>query len=168
VDPLGGSYFIESLTDEMEKRIWDRVLEIEAMGDPAELSDKGWFKRYFEDAMAAYSQKISDGSLPKVGLNTFEIPEEEDTLLKEIVESKIEPCWSRIDEIKRFKESRDQARIKDVLLEVCEKSKDEEENLIQISKEALLAGATMGEIAGMMRIAYGVPYDPLGMIESPI
>jgi methylmalonyl-CoA mutase N-terminal domain/subunit len=168
VDPLGGSYFIESLTDEMEKRIWERVLEIEAMGDPAELSDKGWFKRYFEDAMTDYSRRIGDGSLPKVGLNTFEIPEEEDTLLKEVVEGKIEPCWSRIEEIKRFKESRDQARIKDVLLEVCEKSKDEEENLIHITKGALLAGATMGEIAGMMRIAYGVPYDPLGMIESPI
>jgi methylmalonyl-CoA mutase N-terminal domain/subunit len=168
VDPLGGSYFIESLTDEMEKRIWSRVLEIEAMGDPEELSDKGWFKRYFEEAMGAYSQKIVDGSLPKVGLNIFQIPEEEDTLLKEVVESKIEPCRSRIDDIKRFKEGRDQARIKDVLLEVCEKSRDEEENLIHITKEALLAGATMGEIAGMMRIAYGVPYDPLGMTESPL
>jgi methylmalonyl-CoA mutase, N-terminal domain len=168
LDPLGGSYFVESLTDEMEKRIWARVLEIEAMGDPAELSDEGWFKRYFEEAMAAYSQKIRDGSLPKVGLNAFQIPEEQDTLLKEVVESKIEPCWSRIDEVKRYKEGRDQARIKDVLLEVCEKSKDEEENLIHIIKEALLAGATMGEIAGMMRIAYGVPYDPLGMIESPV
>ena len=118
--------------------------------------------------MAAYSQKIHDGSLPKVGLNIFQIPEEEDTLLKEVVESKIEPCWSRINEIKRFKEGRNQARIKDVLLEVCEKSRDEEENLIQITKEALLAGATMGEIAGMMRIAHGVPYDPFGMIESPL
>ncbi len=77
-------------------------------------------------------------------------------------------CWSRIDEIKRFKESRDQARIKDVLLKVCEKSKDLEENLIHITREALLAGATQGEIAGMMRIAYDYPYDPLGMIESPV
>jgi methylmalonyl-CoA mutase N-terminal domain/subunit len=118
--------------------------------------------------MTDYSRRIGDGSLPKVGLNTFEIPEEEDTLLKEVVEGKIEPCWSRIEEIKRFKESRDQARSKDVRLEVCEKSKDEEENLRHITKGALLAGATMGEIAGMMRIAYGVPYDPLGMIESPI
>jgi methylmalonyl-CoA mutase N-terminal domain/subunit len=168
VDPLGGSYFIESLTDEMEKRIWDRVLEIEGMGDPAELSDKGWFKRYFEDAMAAYSQKISDGSLPKVGLNVFSIPEEEDTLLKEVVESKIEPCWSRTEEIKRFKENRDRAGIKEALLEVCERTKDPEENLIHITREALLAGATQGEIAGMMRIAYDCPYDPLGMIESPV
>ena len=168
VDPLGGSYFIESLTDDMEKRIWDRVMEIEAMGDPAELSDKGWFKGFFDDAMAGYSQRIADGSQPKVGLNIFQIPEEEDTLLKEVVESKIEPYWSRIDEIKRFKKNRDQARIKEVLRELCEKAKDPSENLIHATTEALQAGATMGEIAGMMRIAYGHPYDPHGMIESPV
>jgi methylmalonyl-CoA mutase N-terminal domain/subunit len=168
IDPLGGSYFVESLTDGMEKRIWDRVLEIEAMGDPAELSDKGWFKGFFDDAMAGYSRRIADGSQPKVGLNIFQIPEEEDTLLKEVVESKIEPYWSRIDEIKRFKKSRDKARIRAVLREVCDKAKDQEANLIHATRAALQAGATMGEIAGMMRTAYGSPYDPLRMIESPV
>jgi methylmalonyl-CoA mutase N-terminal domain/subunit len=168
LDPLGGSYFIESLTDDMEKRIWDRVMEIEAMGDPAELSDKGWFKGFFDDAMAGYSRRIADGSQPKVGLNIFQIPEEEDTLLKEVVENKIEPYWSRIDKIKRFKKSRDNAKIKRVLGEVFEKAKDPSENLIHVTTEALQAGATMGEIAGMMRIAYGHPYDPHGMIESPV
>jgi methylmalonyl-CoA mutase N-terminal domain/subunit len=168
VDPLGGSYFIESLTDEMEKRIWDRVLEIEAMGDPADLSDKGWFKEFFERTMADYSRRIGDGSLPKVGLNIFEIPEEEDTLLKEVVESKIEPYRSRIEKIERFKKKRDHAKTKKALQEVCEKAEEQEENLVRATAEALLAGATMGEIAGMMRIAYGYPYDPHGMIESPV
>jgi len=168
VDPLGGSYYVESLTEEMEQRIWDRVREIEAMGDPAELSDKGWFKRFFEDAMVDYSRRISDGSLPKVGLNTFQIPEEEDTLLKEVVEGKIEPYWSRTGAIKEFKESRDPAKIKGVLREVREKTEDPNENLLYVTLEALSAGATMAEIAGMMRMAYGVPYDPHHLIESPI
>lgn len=168
VDPLGGSYFVESLTEDMEKRIWDRVLEIEAMGDPAELSDKGWFKRFFEDTMADYSRRISDGSLPKVGLNLFQIPEEEDTLLKEVVEGKIEPYWSRISKIKEFKEGRNQAKMKGILREVHEKAKDPSENLVYATIEAFSAGATMGEIAGMMRMAYGYPYDPHRLIESPI
>jgi len=72
------------------------------------------------------------------------------------------------DQAKRFKKNRDQARIKEVLREVCEKAKDPSENLIHATTEALQAGATMGEIAGMMRIAYGHPYDPHGMIESPV
>ena len=48
VDPLGGSYFIESLTDELETRIWDMVVDIESRGDPAQLSDGEWFKALFE------------------------------------------------------------------------------------------------------------------------
>jgi methylmalonyl-CoA mutase N-terminal domain/subunit len=167
VDPLGGSYFVESLTDEMEKRIWARVLEIEAMGDPAELSDKGWFKKFFEDAMADYSKRIAEGSLPKVGLNIFQIPEEEDTLLKEIVEGKIEPCWSRIERIKEYKMGRDLGKIRQVLIGVYEKAKGEENLMVPIL-EAFRSGATMGEIGGMMRMAYGYPYDPHGLIESPI
>ncbi|MCP4627455.1 MAG: hypothetical protein GY850_28675 [bacterium] len=168
VDPLGGSYFIESLTDDMEKRIWDRIVEIEAMGDPAELSDKGWFKGFFDDTMTDYSRRISDGSYPKVGVNTLQIPEEEDTLLKEVVEGKIEPCWSRIDKIKDYKKSRDQVKIKEVLRRVNEKAMDREANLVDAIIEGLSSGATVGEIAGMMRLAYDYPYDPHGLIEAPL
>jgi methylmalonyl-CoA mutase cobalamin-binding domain/chain len=168
VDPLGGSYFVEFLTDEMEQRIWERVREIEALGDPSVLSDKGWFRRFFEDTMAEYSRKIADGSMPKVGLNIFRIPEEEDTLLKEIVEGKIEPWWDRIDKIKDYKKRRDQAKIKEVLAKVLEAAKDEDDNLIPPTIDAFEAGATMGEIGGVMRMAYNWPCDPHGLIESPI
>ena len=50
-DPLGGSYYVESLTDEMERRVWETVLRIEAEGEPAELCASGWFRRLFQDAM---------------------------------------------------------------------------------------------------------------------
>ncbi len=168
VDPLGGSYFVESLTDEMEERIRERVREIEALGDPADLSDKGWFRRFFEEAMAEYSRKIADGSMAKVGLNIFQIPEEEDTLLKEIVEGKIEPWWDRIERIKDYKGRRDAGRIRDVLSAVLETARDEDENLMGVTLEAFGAGATMGEIGGAMRLAYDWPFDPHGLIESPI
>ena len=167
-DPLGGSYFIESLTDEMEKRIWDRIKEIEAMGDPAELSDRGWFKGFFQDTMTNYSRRIDDGTQPKVGVNIFQIPEEKDTMLKEIVEGKIEPHFSRIEKIKEYKNSRDQAMIKRVLKEAFEKAKNPEQNLIELIIEALQAGATVGETAGILRMAYRYPYDPHGLIKSPI
>jgi len=166
-DPLGGSYFLEALTDEIEKRIWAKVKQIEATGDPAELSDKGWFKRFFEDAMERYSRQIDDGTSFKVGLNIHQIPEEEDTLLKEVAESKIEPCWDRAKEIADFKGKRDGHQIENVLLEVYEKAKSEKENLMYPIIKATAAGATMGEIAGVLRLAYGFPYDPHGMVEPP-
>ncbi len=168
VDPLGGSYFLESLTDEMERRIRERIREIEALGDPADLSDKGWFRRFFEEQMEEYSRKIADGSLPKVGLNVFQIPEEEDTLLKEIVEGKIEPGWGRIDRIKNYKKKRDAAQIRDALSRVRATASDENRNVMDAIVEAFEAGATMGEIGGAMRMAYNCPYDPHGLIESPI
>ncbi len=167
VDPLGGSYFIESITDDIEKRIRDRIEEIENLGDAADLSDNGWFKKILDDSMVEYSRQISDGSLKKVGVNSMQIPEEEDTMLKEIVEGKIEPAFSCIERIKEFKQSRDQTKAKQALQSVYEKARDPEENIIYSIADAFLAGATMGEIAGMMRMAYDYPFDPNGMVEPP-
>jgi len=167
-DPLGGSYFVEKLTDDVEKRIWDMVTEIEAMGDPAELSDKGWFKKFFEDAMERYSKQISDGELEKVGVNVHQIPDDEDTLLKDVAEGKIEPCWDRIEKIKDFKRNRDQEQVKNGLRAVYEKAKTDTANLMYPIIKATESDATMGEITGIMRMAYGFPYDSHGAIEPPI
>ena len=167
-DPLGGSYYIESLTDEIEQRIRDMILDIEAKGDPAELSDKGWFKRFFQDAMERYSRQFNEGSLPRVGSNVHQIPKEEDVLLREVTEKKIQPCLERIEMIREFKKKRDQNRIAEVLQEVCQTARLKSGNLMYPVINATEAGATIGEIAGMMRVAYDFPYDPHGMIESPV
>jgi methylmalonyl-CoA mutase N-terminal domain/subunit len=167
VDPLGGSYFVESLTDEVEKRVWGLITQIEAKGDPADLSDSGWFKRFFDERMERYYREINSGELPKVGVNVHEIPESADTLLREVVEGKIEPCWEHVEKIKTYKEKRDRMLVKEGLLHVYEKAKAEGENLMYPIIAATQSGATMGEIAGVMRMAYGLPYDPHGLIESP-
>lgn len=166
-DPLGGSYFLEALTGDIEKRIYDMVLEIESKGDPAELADKGFFRNFFHDAMERYATQIKEGVLSKVGVNAHQIPEEEDTLLREVTEKKIEPCWERIEIIKAFKEERDRDAIAGVLRDVRNAAGSEKENLMYPVIAATEAGATMGEIAGAMRLAYDYPYDPQGMIESP-
>jgi methylmalonyl-CoA mutase N-terminal domain/subunit len=168
VDPLGGSYFLETLTDEIEKRIWDMVKDIESKGNPAELSDKGYFKKFFDDIMARYAKEIADGELPKVGLNCHQIPDEEDTLLKEVAETKIEPCWDHIERIKKYKKKRDPGKIKIVLQQCYQSARDEGENLTYPIIQAFEAGATIGEISGVMRMAYNYPYDPHGMVKPII
>jgi methylmalonyl-CoA mutase N-terminal domain/subunit len=167
-DPLGGSYFLESLTGEIEERIWRMVQEIEAKGDPAELADKGWFRGVFLHAMERYGNQIADGSLPKVGANIHEIPESEDTLLREVAEKKFEPFWARIKEIETYKKGRDQEKIKAVLQEVRRSALQRGERLTGPIFNAFAAGATMGEIAGVMRLAYDYPYDPHGLLDPPI
>ena len=169
VDPLGGSYYIEALTDELERRIWDLVQKIEAQGDPAKLSDDGWFKRnFFDEAMQRYARELREEKLLKVGVNCFRIPEEEDTLLKEVVETKIEPCFARIDKIKAYKEKRDQGRLRDALQALLEQTRSEKQNITYPIMEAMQSGATMGEVLGVVRLAYGAPYDPFGMVEPPV
>lgn len=168
MDPLGGSYFIERLTDEMEKKILDLILDIESRGDPAELSDRGWFKGFFENAMERSTREIKDRKMLQVGVNIFEMPQEEDTLLKDIVEEKIEPYWYRINEIQEYKRSRNQEKLRSVLEELYAQTRETDENLMYPIIKAIEAGATMGEIAGVMRMAYDHEYDPFGMIESPL
>ncbi len=166
-DPLGGSYYVESLTDEIEKQIIDLIKEIEAKGDPAELAESGWFKRFFEDAMERYHNQLHKGELAKVGMNVHCIPEEEDTLLKEIAEEKIEPCSELIEIVKEFKAGRNKTQIKDVLTDIYQKAANGKENLIYPIIKAVKAGATFGEISGILRQAGGHPYDPHGFMEPP-
>ncbi|MFW6113324.1 MAG: methylmalonyl-CoA mutase family protein [Actinomycetota bacterium] len=168
VDPLAGSYYVESLTDELEKRIWDMVQHIEGMGDASELSDGGWFKRnFFDNAMQRHHKKLQDQELLKVGVNVMQIPEEEDTILKDVAERKIEPCLERVDWIKEYKERRDPAPLEEAVRELHRKAGTEGENLVYAVIDAMEVGATMGEIAGILRMAYGADYDPFGMEECP-
>jgi methylmalonyl-CoA mutase N-terminal domain/subunit len=168
VDPLGGSYFVESLTDEMERRILELVAEIESKGDPGDLAQSGWFKRFVNGATERYARELRDGRILQVGVNCHQMPAEEDTLLREESEAKI-PSWKeRIAEIQAWRRERDQAEVNDALRRVHERLKDPTQNLIDITTEAVGAQASFGEITGELRVAYGGPYDPYGMIRSPL
>ncbi|MFC1895912.1 methylmalonyl-CoA mutase family protein [Thermodesulfobacteriota bacterium] len=167
-DPLGGSYYVESLTDEMEERILEMIRAIETKGDPGELCDQGEFRRIFTQAMERYSEQVRTGETKKVGLNVHQIPEEEDTLLKDVAEAKIDPCYERTDKIRAYKGSRDQVKVKEALARLRQAAEDRQEILQYPIIEAMQAGATMGEMVGVMRSAYGGPYDVFDMVRSPI
>ncbi len=167
VDPLGGSYFVEWLTDEIERRIWNMVLEIEARGHPRELDESGWFREFFADKMRRYYQDIENGQRPVVGVNIHKVPPETDLLLREISERKMRPVQERIDAVKDFKAHRDFARSKAALRKVMHSAKFGE-NLLPATIDAFAADATLGEIAGVIRMAYGGPYDVFGAWQSPI
>jgi methylmalonyl-CoA mutase, N-terminal domain len=168
VDPLAGSYYVESLTSEMEKRIWDMVMDIEGKGDPVTLSEKGWFKHFFDNVMNRYGKEVEEGRLPKVGLNCFRIPPQEDLLLREVSEGKIEPFRDHIQAVIEYKKTRDMAKVKAALENCREKARQPGENLTRPIMEAMTAGATCGEIGGVLRTAYDFPYDPHGLMTSII
>jgi len=166
-DPFGGSWFMESLTDEVETKILAMVDEIESRGDPAELVNSGFFQQFFHSTMGRYHHQVHGGEVLKVGMNVHRMPAEEDTLLRDIGEEKISPLFDRIEDIKAFRQDREQDR----LLSSFQRLHDvvqTEENMLEAVIECTEAGATMGEVAGIMRQAWGAKYDPYGYLESPL
>ena len=132
------------------------------------MSQSGTIKKFFQDAMERYSRQLADGEIQKVGANVHEISREEDTLLRDVTEKKIEPYRERIEAIKEYKSQRDKGLVDAVLDKVRSTARSESGNIMYPIVEATEAGATMGEIAGMLRMAYDFPYDPHGMIEPPV
>ena len=167
-DPLGGSWYVEKLTEEIERRIHEMIVSIEARGDAARLSDSGWFRGVFQAAIERHAAGIADGSLAKVGLNMHRVAEEDDTLLREVAERKIEPYRERIAWMKAYRAGRDLARVRNAIadLEAC--LRDENINMLPAIISATKAGATIGEMAGTMRRAYGQPADPFGLPDLPL
>lgn len=166
-DPLGGSYFIEELTDEMERRILGMIADIESKGDPVDLVSEGWFRSYFERATIDHAKAVKEGRRRMVGLTDFRIPEEEDTLLRDVAETKIPPAVHHIETVKAFKAGRDLEATRAALQVVHDAATDPDADLMGPIIGAFQAKATLGEIAGTLRVAYGQPFDPYGQVEAP-
>ena len=158
LDPLGGSYFVEALTDQLEARIRARVEEIEAKGDPQALSATGVFREIFHQAMEAAQLGVESGAVPVVGVNVHRSPPEEDTLLREVATSKVNSWRDHARVIERFKRERDVAALRQGLDEVAAAATGSA-NLIPAVITALDASATIGEIATTMRSALRMPPD---------
>tara|TARA_R100000935_G_C2840915_1_gene170924 strand:+ start:161 stop:1732 length:1572 start_codon:yes stop_codon:yes gene_type:complete len=163
-DALGGSYFVEALTDDMEKRILEKIHDLESMGDPAELAARGYFRDVFHKAMERGQRRVDSGDLPIVGVNLLQIPEEDDTLLKEVAGSKIDAWHQHTDKIIRLKRERDIPLVRRALGNVRDAVMSTK-NLVPVVIEALDADATVGEIVTVMRRALDMPDD---VFDSPL
>ena len=157
-DPLGGSYFVEALTDELERRIRTRIDEIEAIDDPEALSAQGFFRDIFHQAMEDAQLAVEKGDVALIGVNAHTLAEEDDRLLRDVATAKIETWHSHTSEIAQFKRQRDPAQLHAALDRVAAAVAGVE-NLVPCVIEALDASATLGEIATTMRHALGMPPD---------
>ncbi len=163
-DPLGGSHYVEYLTDQMEERIVNRVHQLEAMGDADELEKRGVFEQIFQDAMAKQQRDVSKGHEPLVGVNCHTIPEEEDTLLRDVAERKITPYHAFVEEIVEWKKARDMDKVRDSLKRFAE-TIEEDQNVVEATQNCLNEGVTFGELKGTARQVFGLEYDSYGMVE---
>jgi len=166
-DPLGGSYYLEGLTDKLENEANQILKKIEEMGGLISAYEKGWIEGVLTDAALERHRTIESGEKIIVGVNKFVIPrEEEEPIPIELISP--EAQQEHVMKVKKLKETRDNKKVSQALSALFDVSPMEKKiNVIPAMLDATRVYATIGEIWGVMRKANGYPYDPFGMIETP-
>jgi len=161
IDPLGGSYYIESLTNEIEKGVWEIIKEVEAQGGLAKAILKGWVHRLYRDAIVNYEHKIETGEIPVVGVNIHRL----DKVPYEVPIFKPDPKRStarQIEKLKKLKKERDNAKVKKCLAKLEEDTR-KGENVMPATIEAVRNYATLGEICAIQLKVYGEWKHPMSI-----
>jgi methylmalonyl-CoA mutase N-terminal domain/subunit len=159
VDPLGGSWFVEALTDEVERGALDYLERIEAMGGAVEAIESGWVKNEIEEAAYRVARAIESGSRPVVGVNKFVAASEDPVQIHELDP---ELYRRQIQRLGRIRRERDGAAV-DASLKSLEEAARGTDNLLYPMKEALANYATLGEVSDVLRGVFG-EYEPKGQL----
>ena len=164
-DPLGGSYFVEELTDKIEEEALKIMKQVEDIGGMKEAIRTEWLDREFEKEALKRQKEIDQGEKLVVGVNIFSTePETETPLGVQRIPS--ESAQSQIEGTQELKRTRDKNRLKDRIKQLREDA-EEKRNVLPAMIEATKASATTGELMGTVRMAMGYPYDPMEILESP-
>jgi len=150
-DPLGGSYLIEELTDQLEVEANAIIADIEAMGGAVEAIDKGWIQNEINRSAYEYQIKIDTNEQIIVGVNKYESDEEDETELLSINQEAVEVQKKRVVDFK-IKRNNDhvQNRLNDLQSDAAN-----EENIMPAIIECVKHDCTLGEIADILRAVFG-------------
>ncbi len=158
VDPLAGSYYVESLCDEMEKQAADYIKRIDEIGGAVRAIEQGFIQREIEDSAYKYQMSIESGDRVVVGLNKFQIKEGSPKGLLRVDEAVGRAQCAKIAAVKSKRDNRAVSQaLKD--LEAAAVGTD---NLMPPILAAVKEYATLGEISDVMRKVFG-EYKPAGM-----
>jgi methylmalonyl-CoA mutase N-terminal domain/subunit len=152
VDPLGGSYLVEKLTDEMEERIWELMKVIEKRGGFVECFKEGWVEHELNQARYKLAEQMETGELPIVGMNLFR--DDEGAAEIDIFKQAPDMQAKRIEYAKNYKKQRNQEPVRRALKNLYDRvRKEPHKDLVIPMLEAVEARATLQEICDVMREA---------------
>ncbi len=155
VDPLAGSYYVESLTDEVEADAYGILAEVDARGGMLEAVERQWVQRQIQDTAFDRQREIEEGERIIVGVNEFQVDEEPEMDVQEVTE---EDERRQIDRLESVRERRDGEAV-DASLEALRSAASGEENLMPHIVTAVKAYATVGEVCDVLREEFG-EYQP--------
>jgi methylmalonyl-CoA mutase N-terminal domain/subunit len=155
VDPLGGSYVVEYLTDEIERRAMEYIEKIDGMGGAQAAIERGYMQGEIQEAAYQYQRAIETSQEILVGVNAYQVDEK-----IELERLKIDPAIEegQVARLKAFKAGRDSVRVGELLarLEAAARGSD---NLLPLFVELVEQNITLGEICGVLRSVWG-EYQP--------
>jgi methylmalonyl-CoA mutase N-terminal domain/subunit len=156
IDPLGGSYAIEALTDRMEAEAMEYIRKIDQMGGMLKAIDTGYPQREIAEAAFAYQRQLEKAEKTVVGVNKYSIPEEIPIATLKI-EKELEE--RQVQRVRKVKRERNSTLLKEALKRVAEACRSGE-NLMPPICDAVRQSATVGEISDIFRSEFGVYTDP--------
>jgi len=153
IDPLGGSYYVEHLTTQMERAIFEVIEEVDRRGGTIKLIEEGWFQRRIADFAYETAIKKAKGEKVVLGVNKFVEPDEK----VDIETHPYDPTTARrqIDRLKRVRRERDQREVERLFDRLIEVARNEDENIMPVTIDLVRAGASMGEIVERLKTLWG-------------
>ncbi len=152
VDPLGGSYFVEALTNEMEERAMNYIDKIDSMGGVIAGIEKGFFQKEIADSAYKYQKEVERHERTVVGVNDYTV--EKDWVPIDLLRIPPHVEKEQLARLERIKEGRNRQKVKQSLDKLFDDA-DKKQNLMPSIIEALKAYATLGEITEVLRSVYG-------------
>ncbi len=156
VDPLGGSYAVEALTDAIEKAAADYITEIDRRGGMVKAIEQGYPQLEIAEAAYRDQQRFDRGEQVIVGVNKYTVPEERPV---DILRIPVELETRQVDRVRRFKKGRDQTLVREALERVRAAAQCDA-NLMPPLVSAVQVGCTVGEISDVYRAVFGEYRDP--------
>ncbi|MGG7619965.1 methylmalonyl-CoA mutase [Bacillus coreaensis] len=153
IDPWGGSYYVEALTEELIKRAWEHIEEIEELGGMAKAIETGLPKMKIEEAAAKRQAKIDSGEETIIGVNCYRVDKEEDIEILDIDNTAVR--LKQIEKLAYVKANRDEQEVKRTLEALTKGAQTGEGNLLELAVNAARARATIGEISDAVEAVAG-------------
>ncbi len=156
IDPMGGSYYVEWLTDTIEEEVWKYLDKIEEIGGMTKAIEIGYVQKEIADSAYKIQMDIENGERVVVGVNKFVDENEEINI--EIMKVSEEAARKQIERLQRFKNSRDREKVKEALEQlqrVAEKEESNENNMVPYIYRCVKNKATLGEIVSSLKEIFG-------------
>lgn len=153
VDPWAGSYYVESLTNEIAEKAWKLIEEVEELGGMTKAIEAGIPKLRIEEAAARKQARIDSGQDIIVGVNKYQLKEEDPLHILEVDNQTVRN--QQIERLNHIKSTRDTKAVTDALAKLTAAAKSGEENLLALAVDAARKRATLGEISDALEAEFG-------------